>query len=285
MGMFGQFKRDYKKAGSWRRFFVRKFAKYGHYIGRHQVEWTALRDRYKGQCGFVLGNGPSLQVRDLDSIAGQIAVASNKIYLAYPETRFRPTIYTCVDRIVAENSLDQVCGLSEQKYLPDSLIDLFGLRVDITYWIDESGFIGEDTLARRFSSDVRKCVYNGHTVIYNNLQIAYHLGLEVVYLIGMDFSFNVPSTRKDHSYGTATVAEGEVNHFHPDYRKPGEIWTLPDLERQKAAFESAKSFYESHGRKIYNATRGGKLEVFERVDLDEVIAGLSKNPRAKVSTK
>ena len=34
---------------------------------------------------------------------------------------------------------------------------------------------------------------------------------------------------------------------------------------------SAKKFYEGNGRKIYNATRGGKLEVFERVDFDDII--------------
>ena len=36
----------------------------------------------------------------------------------------------------------------------------------------------------------------------------------------------------------------------------------------------AKRFCDEHGIKIYNATRGGKLEVFPRVDFDEVFGGM-----------
>jgi len=36
------------------------------------------------------------------------------------------------------------------------------------------------------------------------------------------------------------------------------------------AFEKAKEYADGHGIKIYNATRGGKLEVFERVNFDDL---------------
>ena len=36
------------------------------------------------------------------------------------------------------------------------------------------------------------------------------------------------------------------------------------------AYEAAEKYTESKGIKIYNATRGGMLEVFERVDLDSL---------------
>jgi len=34
------------------------------------------------------------------------------------------------------------------------------------------------------------------------------------------------------------------------------------------AYKTAKKYADRHGVKIYNATRGGNLEVFERVDFD-----------------
>ena len=38
------------------------------------------------------------------------------------------------------------------------------------------------------------------------------------------------------------------------------------------AYEAAESYGKESGKfKIYNATRGGALEVFERVDLDKVV--------------
>ena len=37
------------------------------------------------------------------------------------------------------------------------------------------------------------------------------------------------------------------------------------------AYKVAKQYADDHNIKIYNATRGGKLEVFERVDLDDIL--------------
>jgi len=36
-------------------------------------------------------------------------------------------------------------------------------------------------------------------------------------------------------------------------------------------YKRCKNFFELDNRKIYNATVGGKLEVFERIKLEEVI--------------
>ena len=43
------------------------------------------------------------------------------------------------------------------------------------------------------------------------------------------------------------------------------------------AFEVAKQYADSHEIKIYNDTRGGKLEVFERKNLDEVFAEMEND--------
>ena len=60
----------------------------------------------------------------------------------------------------------------------------------------------------------------------------------------------------------------KTNHFHKNYYtgigKPNQ-YVKEHVER---AFQSAKLYAENHGIKIYNATRGGKLEIFERADFD-----------------
>ena len=40
----------------------------------------------------------------------------------------------------------------------------------------------------------------------------------------------------------------------------------------RVGYKCAKDYADSHGIKIYNATRGGELETFERVDLDEILS-------------
>jgi len=90
------------------------------------------------------------------------------------------------------------------------------------------------------------------------------MGIKKIYLIGIDFNFTEPNEKK----GSTCISKGEVNHFHPDYRKPGEEWAEPKLDYQLMAFQTAKNAVEPLEINIYNATRGGKLEVFTRVDFD-----------------
>ena len=91
------------------------------------------------------------------------------------------------------------------------------------------------------------------------------MGCRAVYLLGMDFSFDMPNL--DPKTGRI-VSQRESNHFVPNYRKEGELWHAPRLDDQEKAFRFAKKFCEQRGLRIFNATRGGKLEVFPRVDFD-----------------
>ena len=38
-------------------------------------------------------------------------------------------------------------------------------------------------------------------------------------------------------------------------------------------YQMCKNYADTHGIKIYNATRGGMLEIFERVDFDSLFEG------------
>ncbi len=40
---------------------------------------------------------------------------------------------------------------------------------------------------------------------------------------------------------------------------------------------SNKKYADKNGVKIFNATRGGMLEVFERVDLDDMFANIKRS--------
>jgi hypothetical protein len=92
------------------------------------------------------------------------------------------------------------------------------------------------------------------------------MGIREIYLLGVDFNFSEPSEKK----GRILISEGESNHFHPNYRNPGEIWAEPKLHQQKKAFEEAGKAVEKMGGRVFNATRGGKLEVFPRVNFNEL---------------
>ena len=228
----------------------------------------ALRNKHRGERCFIIGNGPSLKISDLDLLKDDVTFAFNKIYLAYEQTEFRPTYYIVSDPNVAKNNSEIINRLSEEsiKLFPDEYDHIIRRTKKTMYFNLDYDYL-RYTKMPRFSKNPLRCMYCGGTVTTKALQLAYYMGIDEVYLIGVDFSFDVPE--KNVSDGKV-VSEGEINHFHPDYRKEGEVWGLPDLELQERSYRLAKEVFERDGRRVFNATRGGKLEVFPRVDFDSL---------------
>jgi hypothetical protein len=101
--------------------------------------------------------------------------------------------------------------------------------------------------------------------------MAFFMGVETVYLLGVDHSYAKENV-VDRSGPLEVCEQGDQpNHFHPDYYQKGMLWQFPDMERQMAAFGKAGQVFQSHGRKIVNATRGGALELFPRISFDRVM--------------
>ena len=225
----------------------------------------ALRGRHRGRRGVVIGNGPSLRVEDLARLEGEITFASNKIFLAFDQVAWRPTFYSVSDILVAKNNREAINGLDLFKVFGDSVAPEFPAQNDIIWLRERSPSV------QQFSEDCSECVYGGFSVVYYQLQLAFHLGIREVYLIGVDFNFEVPKPSGEIcGHGEVIVSEGERNHFHKDYRKPGETWTMPRLDKQLEAFTCTKEAFERNGGRVYNASRFTKLEVFPRVSFDDI---------------
>lgn len=100
------------------------------------------------------------------------------------------------------------------------------------------------------------------------------MGIREIYLLGVDFEYKEPK-KYDGTFGTRDhnvyYYNGEKNHFHPDYLKPGDRSFAPGLHLHEKAYLAADRALKKVGGKIYNATRGGKLEIFSRVHLERVL--------------
>ena len=62
----------------------------------------------------------------------------------------------------------------------------------------------------------------------------------------------------------------DPNHFSVAYFGKGFRWQLPDLETSEVAYRMARKAYETDGRKVLDATIGGKLDIFEKVDYESL---------------
>ena len=226
---------------------------------------------HRGRRGFIIGNGPSLAAADLDLLQDEITFAANKIYLHFPDTAFRPSYYAAVDLIFLENFSNKILEIEGAKFLPLSAAQWIEFSENL-FLFKEIGSPKGKPFKPGFSLDVKQGIYGGYTVSFTLIQLAFYMGIRELYLIGMDHEYRLPDKRTHHqAYGEVLVSEGEINHFHKGYRPAGEIWSIPRPEYQEQAFRLALRTYRDHGGTISNATRGGRLNIFPRVDLEEII--------------
>ena len=227
---------------------------------------------YEGQRCFIIGNGPSLTIRDLETLKahGEISIASNSIYNLFGATDWRPNIYTVHDFQEIKKTREKISEVEA-----DIKIIAMSAAGRI-YDIDRAILIrliepSQGTI--RFSDDISKCVYDGATVTYVSIQCAAYMGFSEIILLGVDHSFAREQTKD----GKITVRHEIKNHFQNyqtenfwgNGQKDEEAVVFP-LDFATDAFIAAKNYADEHGIRILNATRGGKLEVFERVDFDSM---------------
>lgn len=232
-----------------------------------------LKDKFKGERCFILGNGPSLNKIDLSLLKDEYSFAVNGIFYKTREMGYRPTFFVVEDKhVIYDNIEDLRTYEAPYKFFPVRYKKLFpkSCRKNTMFVNFNEGFYwesGSHFEFPRFSPDASERVYCGQSVTIANMQLAYYFGFSEVYLIGMDFNYNIPnSANVDGNVIEST--EDDINHFHPDYFGPGKKWHDPKLHNVLKCYEMCKFVYEQNGRKIINATAGGKLEVYDRVDFD-----------------
>ena len=91
------------------------------------------------------------------------------------------------------------------------------------------------------------------------------MGFNEIYLIGMDHEFKIAVR----SNGSLMLNNNIFNHFDKKYIDT-KATTVQLIDWINAAYESAEKYSRENGFRIFNATRGGKLEIFERVDFDKL---------------
>ena len=223
---------------------------------RASIEQLArLKDIHRGQRCFIIGNGPSLKQTDLTRLKDEFTIGMNRIYLAFPDWGFTTSYFLSVNSLVIEQCAEEIRALSMPKFISWRSHNLIQPTPDLA-------FLHTTYTGPKFSSDVRGRVWEGGTVTYVALQLAFHLGFSQVILIGVDHSYNTQGTPN-----TTVVSQGDdPNHFHSGYFGKGFRWQLPDLDTSERSYRMARQAYEQAGRQVLDATIGGKLTVFEKVD-------------------
>ena len=230
---------------------------------------------HKGERCFIIGNGPSLNKIDLTKLKNEFTFGVNSIFLKKSE--LVPKYYVVEDYHVAHDNADAIEELKgPAKFIPRNYKHWIKPGDDINYYNMNTGYYQEyspNYKIPRFSMDFSKRAYCGQSVTMICLQLAFYMGFETVYLIGMDFDYTIPKSAKIEPGGVILSTDDDPNHFDSSYFGKGKRWHDPHLDRVGRTYQFMKGVYEAHGRTIVNATVGGKLEIFSRVDFDELFIG------------
>jgi len=218
-----------------------------------------FENAHRGERSFVLGNGPSLARTDLSRIQREHAIGVNHIFLIFDQVPFRPTYYVSMNELILRQSAERISQLQMPRFLNWGYRHLFG-------GLEGVAFLRE-SYRPHFSLDIKQGIWGGATVTFAALQIAYFMGFEEVVLIGVDHHYQATGTPH-----TEVVSKGsDPNHFHPSYFPAGFRWHLPDLAISEYAYRLADQAFQSAGRRILDATIGGRLEVFPKVAYDQIV--------------
>lgn len=210
---------------------------------------------------FVAGNGPSLKLTKLDNLIGEISFACNNIHLIYPFTAWRPTHYV---------RAEEAYGLEIENWMESMNIQMAGdaeiyCNVWFTKWMERNGEKVRNVnvinscahYATNFDSEYcphlwhlpRLCTFGSSVNVA--VQIAVTLGFSPIYLVGCDLGYR----DAQHSHF--------VEHYEHGRERPARLANLNTLVAHIIAKRSCKT-------PIYNATIGGELEVYERVEYESL---------------
>lgn len=248
-----------------------------------------LRGMYSGKRCFIMGNGPSLKQTPLEKLENEFVWGFNRCYLLFNQTKWRPTFYTAVDTLVVPDIASELNKLTKdlpetQFFFPFSFYfnNTLTNRSNIV-WFRQIGMNASKGSEGFFSSNAAKCLRVPHTVAITALQLSVYMGFNPIYLVGCDTSYTIPeglegkgevvdpgTGEKISGFEIISTSDNDPNHFDPRYFGAGSKWHAPNVRGMIFGYEIAKRVCDTQGVKVFNATIGGMLEVFPRVNYNEL---------------
>ena len=226
----------------------------------------SLKGKYAGKRCFITCTGPSLTIEDLESLKNEFVFGMNSICLIHEKTAWKPDFYGIQDMKVYEKIKNKLLSTDngqvfapfeyyEKAHTPEEWIYF---HMSWAYHMYDKKYTGK--YYSKFSDDCYNTVYDGFTITYSIMQLAVYMGFDELYLLGADCNYL-----------------GNQQHFI----ETGHIISQKDAAKSPdkifASYLEAKRYADEHGIKILNATRGGCLEIFPRVTLEDILANNQNN--------
>lgn len=247
------------------------FRSHGMFHNNNSLRLERLKDSHKGERCFLIGNGPSLTGEDLNLLKEEYTFGTNMVYKIFDKTEWRPSFHCVSDTIYASK-----LGLELSKMVKSPLF-----TTERTYRrmrkkpIDTTYVHTIQTERYKVRGNIQAYCMIKATVLSLAAEMAFHMGFTEIYLLGVDCTN--PHDKGGHftdNYTTKEVAETDINRIKT--RMNTRTLTTKQIgdhiiDRSLEVYALLKQYASKHGIQIYNATRGGNLEIFPRVKLEDVL--------------
>lgn len=230
-----------------------------------------IKNIHKGEKCIIVGNGPSLTSKDLDAIcdANIITFGTNRIFKIFLSTKWRPTYYVVEDPDIIRGFCDEIDAVpSKIKFIPLQ-IKWYETRKkfkDVLYFWQN--YDPKKNFKYSFSSNIDKQIDHTGTVTCTCIIIAAYMGFSEINLIGVDHSYSWQTDEKGNVVANKTIKNHFCENYNDEYFYKVEP---PNLGKTTHSYANMRAYCDEHDIKIFNATRGGKLEAFERKSLDDIV--------------
>lgn len=206
---------------------------------------------HNGERCFIIATGPSLAHTDFSALKHEYTFGVNALCMKFKEMGWK-TNYFALSDYNAYKKMSPI--LTEEK------MNFFctWFTKDNPYCVFVPTFIHNcymvDYNKKIYTKDIESGIGDGNTVVLQAIQIAAYMGFKDIYLLGVDCNYD--------------LKEGELYFVDHGIRIPLQQGAGP---RMIADFSVINRFAKEWGVNIYNASNGGMLEVFPRVNLKDII--------------
>lgn len=236
-----------------------------------------MRNKQKDRRCFIIANGPSLKDIDMSKLRKELTMGCNGIYRMFPEWGFHTSYLVFEDIEQTELRRKDIGGVKGPTKMA-AIYNAYAFPADHkTIFFNAARMRGQGyywkDLYPQFSTDFAAVVHLGGTVTYIMLQLAYHLGCNPVYIVGLDHDYG--ELPKLFPPGKITITEENIHlvqglHFSDKYYKVGDQIGVPFVKEQEDAYAAARDAFARDGRVVYNASTHTCLDVFERCNFEDL---------------
>ncbi|PWM98996.1 MAG: hypothetical protein DBX37_05635 [Massilioclostridium sp.] len=226
-----------------------------------------LKDKYAGERCFIVGNGPSLTVDDLEAIKDEHCFGFNRVYELFDKTSWRPEFYMVLDNDVMKTVALNINKIEAKWKFLNIMGKTMGIKAsDNTIFFCSYGIYRVKEFCfkkKRISEDVSRYISLNFSVTAAAIEVAIYLGFKEIYLIGIDNNFS------------RWIDENGKMHFQniEDYKliKAHDFNYFCYQDAVNSCFDCYKKYADSHGIRIINVTRGGNLNSYQREELEKIL--------------